>query len=111
MTLSIKSNFYSDSILLFIATQTVNPYDEKNVLKDSVIRYTKSECTNTVKQIQNTLDAQTEIPKSKCTDFMPKKDSKHVRLQDNNKSKEKQPHLVKLKENVASHHQLGEIPK
>lgn len=106
MSLSIKTNFYNDCILLFIATQTKNPNDEKNILKD-----TKSECTNRAKQTQNTLAVQTEVSKSKCTDFKPEKDSKHLQLQDYNKSKEKQPHLVKLKENMASCHQLGEIPK
>lgn len=74
--------------------------------------YTKSEHTNKTNKTHNTLAVQTDISKSKYNaDCMPEKDLKHTKLQDHNKSMEKQRHLVMLKENVAKHHQLGEIPK
>lgn len=100
--------------IFFIATQTVNPYNEENILKDSIIRYPKSRNSDMAKAIQinnmNTIAVQTGSSESECFESMSKKGLKSMQQIDDN-SKKKQLNTVGLKENIISHHQPGEIPK
>lgn len=94
-------------------TQTVNPYNEENILKDSIIRYPKLKNSDMNKIIQmkytNTIAVQTDSSESVYSNVTSKDTLKSV--QNYNNSKRKQPNSVEIKENVFSHHKPGEIPK
>jgi len=59
----------------------------------------------------NTTSVQTESSESEYSNSMSKINVKSINHQDKINSKKKLPNPVKLKENVMSHHQPGEIPK
>lgn len=89
------------TLYFIIATQTINPYDEEDLLKDGVIKYPKIRNFDAVKIIQkpnvNTTAVQTE-------------NSKSIKKQAIKNPPKKLPNLTESKENVTSH-QPGEIPK
>lgn len=100
-------------LLFIIATQTVNPYDEEDILRDSIIRYPKLENSNMDKHIQethmSTIAVQTESFDFNHPNPISKNDLKCTKRQENdNHSKKK---LINSNENIKSHHQPGEIPK
>lgn len=97
---------------MIIATQTVNPYNEENILKDSIIRYSKSRNLDKNKIIQkknvNSIAVQTECSESEISNHVTKSDYKSMEQENILK---KQPNSVRFQNNVTGHHQPGEIPK
>lgn len=96
-----------------IGTQTINPYNEENILKDSIIRYPKLKNSDMSKIIQmkytNTIAVQTDSSESEYSNVTSKDTLKSI--QNYNDSKRKQQNLVEIKENLLDHHKPGEIPK
>lgn len=92
------------------ATQTINPYDEEEILKDSIIRYpnlNNSDMTkiNRTKNL-NSIAVQTERLTLEYSNSVSRKDFKSLKHDDIH-SKGNKSNSVKFKEN----HQPGEIPK
>lgn len=105
--------YYAYYLLFIIATQTVNPYDEEDILKDSIIKYPKLENLNIGKHIQEThmssIAVQTENFDLNYPNSMSKKDFKCTKRQENENDSKQKP--INRNENVQGHHQPGEIPK
>lgn len=97
---------------MIIATQTINPYNEENILKDSIIRYSKSRNLDKNKIIQkknvNSIAVQTECSESEISNPVTKSDYKSMEQENILKN---QPNSVRFQKNVTGHHQPGEIPK
>ncbi|XP_025419543.1 uncharacterized protein LOC112689883 isoform X2 [Sipha flava] len=92
-------------------TQTINPYNEEDVLKDSIVRYPKSEKLDTATiqmNHKNTAAVQTERSESDCSNYVSKNSLKPLKKDEINL---KTKHSVGFKENATSYHQPGEIPK